>query len=150
VSGILEITAEKFQQIFIDSVPEHRVLNFSVKAFSLGRVAYTMPYDESLAGNPATGEMHEFAIFTLMDAVCAAAAQTRLGKTHRNATLNLRTDFMRKGRGRAIIGEAECLQVDGNIATVRAVAHEGDPEDPLVIATGAFAVIPLRPTRTAA
>jgi acyl-coenzyme A thioesterase PaaI-like protein len=150
MSGMLEITAERFQQIFIDSVPHHRLLNFSVKAFSLGRVAYSMPYDESLASDPATGAMHEFAIFTLMDAVCAAAAQTRLGKTHRNATLNLRTDFIRNGRGQAIIGEAECLQADGNIATVRAIAHEGDPGDPLVIATGAFAIIPLRPVRTAA
>jgi acyl-coenzyme A thioesterase PaaI-like protein len=147
MSGILEMPLEKFQRIFIDSVPHYRVLNFALKERGAGRIVYSMPYAPSLTGNPETGEIHEFAIVTLIDATCTTAIQTRLDRFHRTATLDLRTDFIRKSRpGNAILCEADCLSLDANIATLRAAAHEGDPADPMVIATAAFAIIPIRPT----
>ncbi len=136
---------EKFHRIFIDSVPHYRVLGFSLKERGLGRIAYLLPYAQTLVGNAETGEIHEYAILTLIDAACTTAIQTRLDKFHRTATLDLRTDFLRKSRAKAaIICEAECLRLDSNTATTRAIAHEGDPSDPLVIATAAFAIIAIR------
>lgn len=150
MNAILEMPLEKFQRIFIDSVPHYRVLNLSLKQRGFCRLSYVLPYAETLIGNPETGEIHEFAIVTLIDATCTTAIQTRLDRFHRTATLDLRTDFMRKSRpGHAVTCDAECLRQDTNTATLRAVAHEGDPTDPLVIATGAFAIIAIRPTRPA-
>jgi uncharacterized protein (TIGR00369 family) len=151
MSDFQSIKLEKFQQLFIDSVPHHRILDLRVTAFSLGRVAYTMPYAQSLIGDPATGEIHDSAIVALMDAVCAAAVQTQLGKTHRTATLDLRTDFVRQSRaGQDIIGEAEYLRHDTHTALVRAIAHDGDPADPIMVATGSFAVLGIPPAKAAA
>jgi len=151
MNAVLEMPAEKFHRIFIDSVPHYRVLNFSLKERGLGRIVYAMPYAQTLVGNPEIGEIHEYAIVTLIDATCTTAIQTRIDKFHRTATLDLRTDFLRKSRARnAIICEAECLKLDTNTATMRAIVHEGDPADPLVIATAAFAIIGVRPPESVA
>jgi uncharacterized protein (TIGR00369 family) len=136
---------EKFQTYFIESVPQYRALKLRAVERAAGYLVYDMPYCETLIGDPATGEIHEFAITTLIDAVCATAIQTRLDKSFRTATLDLRVDFMRKSRaGRTIRCEAECLRLDANTATVRAIAHEGDKTDPLAISTGSFAIIAIR------
>jgi len=146
MSAILDMPLEKFQTYFIESVPQYRALKLRAVGRGAGYLAYDMPYAESLVGNPSTGEIHEFAITTLIDAVCATAIQTRLDRSFRTATLDLRVDFMRKSRrGMAVSCEAECLRIDDNTATVRAVAHEGDRSDPLAISTGSFAIIAVRP-----
>lgn len=144
MNAILEMPVEKFERIFIHSVPHYRLLGLALTQRGLGRLTYTMPYAEHLIGDPETGEIHDAAIVTLIDAACTTAIQTRLDKFHRTATLDLRTDFLRRSRpGRAIICEAECLRLDENIAAIRAAAHDGDPADPLVIAAAAFAIISL-------
>jgi uncharacterized protein (TIGR00369 family) len=146
MSAILDMPLEKFQTYFIDSVPQYRALNLCAVARGPGYLCYDMPYADTLIGDPATGEIHEFAITTLIDAVCATAIQTRLDKTYRCATLDLRVDFMRKGRrSQNVRCEAEVLRIDSDTATVRAIAHEGDKTDPLAISTGSFAIISIRP-----
>ena len=146
MSAILDMPLEKFQTYFIESVPQYRALKLRAVERGAGYLCYDMPYSETLIGDPATGEVHEFAIATLIDAVCATAIQTRLDKSFRTATLDLRIDFMRKSRaGHTIRCEAECLRLDSSTATVRAVAHEGDKTDPLAISTSSFAVISMRP-----
>lgn len=145
MSAILDMPLAKFQTYFIESVPQYRALKLRAVERGVGYLAYDMPYAETLIGDPATGEVHEFAIATLIDAVCATAIQTRLDKSFRTATLDLRVDFMRKSRaGCTVRCEAECLRLDDNTATVRAIAHEGDKGDPLAISTSSFAIIRVR------
>jgi uncharacterized protein (TIGR00369 family) len=145
MSAILDMPLEKFQRYFIESSPQYRALHLRALERGPGRLVYEMPYAENIVGDPATGEVHEFAITTLIDAACATAVQTKLEKNQRTATLDLRVDFMRKsGAGRAVLCEAEVLRIDEATATVRAVAHEGDKGDPLAIATGSFAVITMK------
>ncbi len=142
MSAILDMPLEKFQRIFIDSVPHYRILQLRVVERGFGYLAYDMPYAGVLVGDLETGAVHEFAITTLIDAVYATAIQTRLDKSHRTATLDLRADFMRKStQGATMRCEAEVLRMDENTATVRAVAHEGDKSNPLAISTASFAVI---------
>lgn len=145
MSAILDMPLEKFQRYFIDSSPQYRALHLRALERGPGWLLYEMPYAENIVGDPETGEIHEFAITTLIDAACATAVQTKLDKTQRTATLDLRVDFMRKSnKGYDVRCEAEVLRMDENIATVRAVAYEGEKGDPLAIATGAFAVIGMR------
>jgi uncharacterized protein (TIGR00369 family) len=146
MSAILDMPLAKFQTYFIESVPHYRALKLRAVERGPGYLCYDMPYAEDLAGDATTGEVHEFAITTLIDAVCATAIQTRLERFQRTATLDLRVDFMRKSRkGHSIRCEAECLRIDRNTAIVRATAHEGEIGDPLAIATGSFAIINMRP-----
>ncbi|HYP62906.1 MAG TPA: PaaI family thioesterase [Acidocella sp.] len=145
MSAILDMPLEKFQRVFIESSPHYRALRLRAIERGPGYLAYDMPYADGIVGDPATGEIHEFAITTLIDAACATAVQTRLDKTHRTATLDLRVDFMRKSRkGFDVRCEAEVLRLDASTAIVRAVAHEGEKSDPLAISTGSFAIINMR------
>ena len=145
MSVILDMPLEKFQRIFIESVPQYRALQLRAVERGLGYLVYDMPYAETLVGDVETGAVHEFAITTLIDAVYATAIQTRLDKNYRTATLDLRVDFMRKStKGATVRCEAEVLRIDENTATVRAVAHEGDKRDPLAISTASFAVISMK------
>lgn len=144
MSAILEMPLETFQKYFIESVPQYRVLGLRAVARGLGYLCYEMPYGEGIVGDPQSGEIHEFAIATLIDAVCATAIQTRLDRFSRTATLDLRVDFMRRSRGVAVLCEAECLRMDADTAVVRAVAHEGEKGDPLAMAMGSFAIISVK------
>jgi acyl-coenzyme A thioesterase PaaI-like protein len=62
------------------------------------------------------------------------------------ATLDFRLDHVRPPRpGAAVIGEAECLRLTGDVAVVRAWAYEDDPSDPIAAAQAAFMLTNLPP-----
>lgn len=137
---------DQLQKILIDPVPLHRALNLRVTEISHGRLAYDLPYSETLVGNPETGEIHEFAITTLIDSVCGSTVKTGLDHYNRTATLDLRIDFLRASSpGATIRCEGECLRADDNVGLVRAVVHEGDKSNPLAVASGSFAIFTPRP-----
>jgi acyl-coenzyme A thioesterase PaaI-like protein len=55
------------------------------------------------------------------------------------ATLDLRIDYMRAAEpGKDVFAKAHCFKVTKNVAFVRAVAYDDDPEDPVAAATAAF------------
>ncbi|MGH6971075.1 MAG: PaaI family thioesterase, partial [Caulobacteraceae bacterium] len=88
-------------------------------------------------------------IFALLDQTCGMAisqalrerteAEGRAPRIGGMATLDFRLDHIRPPRpGQAIIGEAECLRVTGDVAVVRGWAYEEDPDDPVAAAQAAF------------
>ena len=57
------------------------------------------------------------------------------------ATLDFRLDHIRPPRpGCAVIGEAECLNLAGDVAVVRGFAYEDDRADPIAAAQAAFMI----------
>ena len=57
-------------------------------------------------------------------------------------TLDLRIDYMRPARPQAdLIADGHCYKLTRTIAFVRALAHDGDPDDPVATAQAAFALI---------
>jgi acyl-coenzyme A thioesterase PaaI-like protein len=58
------------------------------------------------------------------------------------ATLDFRLDHIRPPRpGAAVIAEAECLRLNGDVAVVRGWAYEDDPSDPIAAAQAAFMIM---------
>ena len=52
---------------------------------------------------------------------------------------DLRIDYMRAARPRAgVVAHADCFRRTRQIAFVRAIAHDGDPDDPIAAAQAAF------------
>jgi uncharacterized protein (TIGR00369 family) len=141
MSPLLVMSLEQLQEFFVDSVPHKRALKIRVVECRVGYLSFELPYAENLIGNPSTGEIHEGAITTLIDSVCGSVILTQTEELRRPATLDLRIDFLRKGRsGFNTRCDAECLRLDHDVAFVRAVAHEGNVADSLAIATGTFAL----------
>ena len=55
------------------------------------------------------------------------------------ATLSLRIDYQRAASpGETVIAEAICYKTTRHVAFIRAVAHDGDPDDPVATAQAAF------------
>jgi len=111
--------------------------------------AMRAPFREDLVGDPAEGGLAGGVIFALLDQTCGMAISTALraraeaeGRELRPggmATLDFRLDHIRPPKpGRAVIGEAECLNLAGDVAVVRGFAYEDDASDPIAAAQAAF------------
>jgi uncharacterized protein (TIGR00369 family) len=141
MNPLLSLSPEKAQQFFIDMVPHSHALGLRLVSFEQGRVVLDLPYDRRLIGNPETGVIHGGATTTLFDATCGAAILTKLYELRRIATLDLRIDYLRPARPEhAVRCEAECYRVTRQVAFVRAIAHDGDPQDLLATAAGSFVI----------
>jgi len=116
-------------------------LGFELTGVSIGRAAMRAPYRDDLVGDPETGVLHGGVVTALLDHTCGIAAFAGLGGTEAVATLDLRLDYMRPAApGRDVVAEAECIKTSGIVTFVRAVAHDGDPADPVATAQAAFMV----------
>jgi acyl-coenzyme A thioesterase PaaI-like protein len=111
--------------------------------------AMRAPFREDLVGDPAGSGLAGGVIFALLDQTCGMAIGHALraraeaeGRTLRPggmATLDFRLDHIRPPKpGRAVIGEAQCLRLTGDVAVVRGWAYEDDPADPIAAAQAAF------------
>lgn len=114
------------------------------------------PFREDLIGDPAEGAIAGGVIFALLDQTCGMAISHALrakaeadGRELRPggmATLDFRLDHIRPPRpGSAVIGEAECLNLSGDVAVVRGWAYEDDRADPIAAAQAAFMITNLPP-----
>ena len=111
--------------------------------------AMRAPFREDLVGDPAEGALAGGVIFALLDQTCGmaighalrdrAAAEGRALQPGGMATLDFRLDHIRPPRaGCAVIAEAQCLRLTGDVAVVRGWAYEDDPTDPIAAAQAAF------------
>jgi len=118
--------------------------------------AMRAPFRADLVGDPAEGGLAGGVIFALLDQTCGMAishalraraeAEGRELRPGGMATLDFRLDHIRPPRpGAAVIGEAECLRLTGDIAVVRGWAYEDAASDPIAAAQAAFMITNLPP-----
>jgi uncharacterized protein (TIGR00369 family) len=107
------------------------------------------PFRAELVGDPEDGALAGGVIFALLDQTCGMAISLALrarfegeGREPRPggmATLDFRLDHIRPPRpGCAVIAEAECLRLTGDVAVVRGWAYEESAGDPIAAAQAAF------------
>jgi acyl-coenzyme A thioesterase PaaI-like protein len=110
------------------------------------------PFRAELVGDPAQGGLAGGVVFALLDQTCGMAigiamrdraeGQGRLPVMGGMATLDFRLDHIRPPRaGAAVIGEAECVGLTGDVAVVRGFAYDDDPSDPIAVAQAAFMIM---------
>ncbi|MGD9293718.1 MAG: PaaI family thioesterase [Roseobacter sp.] len=132
---------EKIARQFIEAIPHSKALGMRLAAIGTGSATIDMPYDEKLVGDPETGVIHGGAVSALMDTCCGAAVMSHPDNLGGTATIDLRIDYMRAATpGQRIRAHAVCYHVTRTVAFVRATATDGDAENPVAAATGAFTV----------
>jgi acyl-coenzyme A thioesterase PaaI-like protein len=105
-----------------------------------------------LVGDPAHGGLAGGVVFALLDQTCGMAigialrsrfeAEGRTMAMGGMATLDFRLDHIRPPRsGAAVIAEAECVGLNGDVAVVRGWAYDDDPADPIAVAQAAFMIM---------
>ena len=94
---------------FIAALPHCVALNMSLVDVGDGEVVMSMPYDDRLVGDPATGVIHGGAVSSLMDTCGGAAVMLHRSAPLATATLDLRIDYMRPATpGQSITAKATC------------------------------------------
>lgn len=121
------------------SVPQAMALGLEMVSSSPGRGVMRVPFREDLVGDPATGVIAGGVVTTLLDHCCGMAVSSGAEGMHSTATLDLRIDYMRPAApGASVTAEAHCYKHTHSIGFVRAIAHDGNPDDPVATAQAAF------------
>ncbi len=132
---------------FVEGVPQGRALGIKFVAVDRGRATFSLPYNPAVIGDPATRVIHGGAITTLLDQVSglAVVSATVTEENIKNmagvATLDLSIDYMRPAKpGETVIATAHCYKTTHHIAFVRAIAHDGDEDDPIAMSQATFMI----------
>ena len=124
---------------FTEATPHSKKLGIKFVAVDKGRATMSLPYNPNLIGDPDTRVLHGGAVTTLLDQACGLAAIAGFDAPSTCATLNLSIDYMRAATpGETIIAQADCYKATKHVAFLRAVAHDGDENDPIATAQATF------------
>ena len=119
--------------------PQAKALGFSTLEIGDAVAILKVPYRPEIIGDPETGVIAGGVVTTLLDHASGQAVHAAMETWTSIATLDLRIDYMRAARPRAgVVARADCFRRTRQIAFVRAVAHDGDPDDPIAAAQAAF------------
>ena len=118
--------------MFVDGTPHAKFLGMKFVAVDIGQATLSLPYNDKLVGNTQTKVLHGGVLTTLLDQASGLAATSSFDPLTPVATLDLRIDYMRAGTpGKTLIAEAHAYKTTRHIAFVRAIAHEGDIDNPV-------------------
>jgi uncharacterized protein (TIGR00369 family) len=133
---------ENINRFMSDSVPHNHELGLRVVDLGPAEATMLLPYSEKLVGNPETGVLHGGAVTTLIDATCGIAVFLKMARLARIATLDLRIDYLHPATpGKDLLARAECYKLTRAVAFVRALAHQGDVDNPVASAQGTFIIV---------
>ena len=119
-----------------------QALGFQFDGLHGGEPRIHVPWREDLVGDPDTGVLASGLVTTMLDHVGGLAVWAVMDEFQPIATLDLRIDYVRAAQpGRTIVARGECYQLRRSMAFVRAIAHDGDLNDPVAHAAGVFILI---------
>lgn len=125
----------------MEGIPHCRELGLEVVEMTRERCLVRLPYRPQFVGNPESGILAGGIITTVIDSVCGMAVQVALQKVLTIATLDLRIDYLRPATpGADLLASAECYKLTRQIAFVRGIAHDGDPDDPVAHCVATFMI----------
>lgn len=126
----------------LKTMPPHgQAIGMELVGYEGDKVTVRVPYGEHLVGDPDTGVIHGGVITATLDNASGWAIRARADRPELigMATLDIRIDYMRPAEpGDDLLVEAECIKMTRNVAFVRALAHQGDPDDPVATSIASF------------
>lgn len=118
-------------QELVRHTPHARALGMRLVKAAPREATLSLPYRPELVGDPARGVVFGGVITTLLDQTCGLTVACSLEVPCAIATVDLRIDYLRAAEpGHDLFGRARCTKLTKNVAFIRAIAWEHDPEDP--------------------
>lgn len=131
----------KTARAFLSALPHSQALGMQIEEMGAGKATVSMAWDARFVGDPVSGVIHGGAVSALMDTALGAAVMCHLAGPLGTATLGLRIDYMRPATpGQTLRARAECYHVTRSVAFVRVTTTDGDEQNPVATATGAFTI----------
>lgn len=123
----------------VGGTPHASKIGMRFVAVDKGLATLSLPYNTELIGDPRSRVIAGGAITTLLDQACGLAAIAGFDGFGQIATLSLRIDYQRSAKpGETVIAEAVCYKTTRHVAFIRAIAHDGDSDDPVATAQACF------------
>lgn len=102
-------------------------------------VEVALDWRADLVGDPDTGVLASAVVISLLDNATSMSIWTKLGEFRPQVTMDLRLDYLRPSpKGARVFGRGICTHITKSIGFVRGIAHNGDLDDPLALASGTF------------
>ncbi|CCQ11238.1 putative protein PaaI, possibly involved in aromatic compounds catabolism [Pseudoalteromonas luteoviolacea B = ATCC 29581] len=124
------------EKIFVERMPFNQFLGISVIALNAQRAEIQLPWKEEFIGNPTQKILHGGVISAVLDNVggmLAAASiidklpedelHTVANKLSTLGTIDIRTDFIRPGRGERFIASAQLIRSGNKVCVCRMELH---------------------------
>ncbi len=130
-------------QIMNEMVPLHRFLGLRVDEAREGYARCVVPFRPEFIGDPSRPALHGGIAATLADTAGGIAVWTAVhASDSRVSTLDLRVDYLARGRPEDLIAEATLLRVGSKhgVADVK-LYHPSDPTDLVAIARAVYNVV---------
>lgn len=133
------ITDELFRQVLEEHVPFNKHLGMKLGAVDRERLTaeIVMTVGREHVGNSARGMPHGGVLATLIDAASGAAAALTLSDAAELptlATVDMRVDFLRPAKGRALTAVGRVIRSGKSVVVVRTEVRDGTGE---LVALGA-------------
>lgn len=143
MSPLLSYSPDELQRFMVTRIPFNAFLGLKVVRIGPGELVADLPFDPRLVADAGAANLHEGPISTLLDTLCGTVMLTVMDELRRSATLDLRVDFLRPaGAGLDVRCEAQVIGLSDHLATIRGIAHDGDRNRPVAIASATFALFP--------
>lgn len=146
-TALLPFIGDIFQQM-----PFNQLLGLRVTDFSADRAEVRFSWNSQLVGNPVQQILHGGVIASVLDVVGgimavssallkldstdAALLAAKLGKM---STIDIRTDYLRPGRGREFIATAQVIRSGNKVCVCRMELHN-DEGVHIALGTGTYLV----------
>lgn len=146
---------EIFQQIahfWNNEMPFNQLIGLHIVQFDTKQAEVKFAWQDKLVGNPIQKILHGGVIASALDlagGVVAAAniidqledlSPENLHKSLKNlSTIDLRTDFLRPGRGNTFIATAHIIRSGSKVAVARMELHNED-DDHIAFGTGTYMI----------
>ena len=137
------MNADLVAQIMNEMVPLHRFLGLRVEEAREGYARCVVPFRDEFIGDPTRPALHGGIAATLADTAGGIAVWTAVqAADSRVSTLDLRVDYLARGRPEDLVAEATLLRVGSKhgVADIK-LYHPSDPTDLVAIARAVYNVI---------
>ena len=139
-------------KVFVEQMPFNQFLQISVESLSPEQAKITFPWQDVLIGNPAQKILHGGVISAVLDNVggmlAAASVIDKLTdidiksvqqKLATLGTIDLRTDYLRPGKGESFIASATLIRSGNKVCVCRMELHN-EQSVQIAFGTGTYLV----------
>ncbi len=134
------------KQIFIDvveqKIPMAKFIGVKVLEIEEGYVKLLFPYREEFIGDPRSKRLHGGYTATAVDLAGGVAAMTYMTSQDDDvATIDMRIDYVRPGKAKAIIAEGQVLSKRRrSVVTEMKIFHPDEEDKIIVFGRGVFSI----------
>ena len=135
----MEIDFDNARQLMISAIPHMSAVGLDLISIDDTGVVAKVPHRPEFIGDPDSGVIHGGIVTVLLDSLSGMCIMPLMNSAKMIATLDLRIDYLKPAAPRQdIFAHAHCYKTTRNIAFTRAIAYQGEADDPIAHATGSF------------